>query len=83
VHERGRKVRLAPIEFDLFRALIRNRGKMMTHRALLTEVWGPRHGGDVQALRFHVTNLRKKIQSPGRRQHYIRTEIGVGYRLVT
>jgi len=82
VRDDGRKIRLTAIEYDLLRVLARHRGKVMTHRALLTEVWGPGYELDTATLRFHIANLRKKIEPAGRREHYLRTEIGVGYRLV-
>ncbi|HEV7461951.1 MAG TPA: winged helix-turn-helix domain-containing protein [Solirubrobacteraceae bacterium] len=51
----------------------------MTHRALLTEVWGPQYGEDTQVLRAHVANLRHKIE-PAEGPRYIKTDPGVGYR---
>ena len=76
----SREIHLTAIEYELLRILVRDRGKVVTHRALLTEVWGPAYDADVPTLRFHIANLRKKID-PGHREHYIRTEIGVGYRM--
>jgi two-component system KDP operon response regulator KdpE len=53
----------------------------MTHRALLTDVWGPEYADDVTVLRGQIANLRRKIEPPqGPRRHYVRTESGVGYR---
>jgi two-component system KDP operon response regulator KdpE len=77
------EIRLTAIEYELLRLLVRNRGKVLTHRHLLTEVWGPAYDADVATLRFHIANLRKKLEPPGRREHLIRTEVGVGYRLMT
>ena len=75
----GDEVHLTPTEFDLLRLLVRNRGRLMTHRDLLTSVWGPAYGDDTQVLRAHIANLRRKIEPPeGRR--FIRTDPGVGYR---
>ena len=75
----GEEVHLTPTEFDLLRLLVRNRGRLMTHRDLLLSVWGPGYGDDTQVLRAHIANLRRKIEpSAGRR--YIRTDPGVGYR---
>ncbi|HJS95071.1 MAG TPA: response regulator transcription factor [Solirubrobacteraceae bacterium] len=75
----GQEVHLTPTEFDLLRHLVNNRGRLMTHRELLTEVWGPGYGEDTQVLRAHIANLRRKIEpTDGRR--YIRTDPGVGYR---
>jgi len=76
----GAEVHLTPIEFDLLRALVRNRGRLMTHRALLTEVWGPGYENDTPVLRTHVANLRRKLESAGEAPSLIRTDPGVGYR---
>jgi two-component system KDP operon response regulator KdpE len=74
-------VHLTPIEFDLLRVLVRNRGRLMTHRALLTEVWGPQYVEDVQPLRTHIARLRAKIEPEGApAPRYIVTDPGVGYR---
>jgi two-component system, OmpR family, KDP operon response regulator KdpE len=79
VRRDGDDVHLTPTEFDLLRALARNRGRLMTHRELLTTVWGPGYGDDTQVLRAHVANLRRKIE-PDTGPRYIRTDPGVGYR---
>ena len=71
----GEEVHLTPIEFDLLRTLGRERGRLLTHRALLVEVWGPEYANDTAVLRTHIANLRRKIGP----QH-IRTDPGVGYR---
>jgi two-component system KDP operon response regulator KdpE len=75
----GSEVHLTPTEFDLLRLLVRNRGRLMTHRELLVSVWGPGYGEDTQVLRAHIANLRRKIE-PAQGPRYIRTEPGVGYR---
>jgi two-component system, OmpR family, KDP operon response regulator KdpE len=80
VRRAGEEVHLTPIEFDLLRVLVRNRGRLMTHRMLLNEVWGPNAVEDTQALRSHIANLRRKLETPGERPRYIRTDPGVGYR---
>ena len=82
VRRDGAEVHLTPIEYDLLKALVRNRGRLMTHRALLTEVWGPQYVDDTQVLRTHIANLRRKIEPPGEPRH-IRTDAGVGYRFHT
>jgi two-component system KDP operon response regulator KdpE len=82
VRRDGEEVHLTPIEFDLLRTLVRHRGRLMTHRALLVEVWGPQYGDDTQVLRAHIANLRRKIEPPGERR-YIRTDAGVGYRFAS
>jgi two-component system KDP operon response regulator KdpE len=79
VQREGEEVHLTPIEFDLLRTLVRHRGRLMTHRALLIEVWGPQYADDTQVLRAHIANLRRKIEPSGERR-YIRTEPGIGYR---
>jgi two-component system, OmpR family, KDP operon response regulator KdpE len=80
VRRAGEQVRLTPIEFDLLRVLVRNRGRLMTHRALLTEVWGPEYVDDVQTLRTHIARLRAKIEPAGQAPRFIVTDPGVGYR---
>jgi two-component system, OmpR family, KDP operon response regulator KdpE len=79
VRRDGNEVHLTPKEFDLLRVLARNRGRLMTHRELLTTVWGPGYGADTQVLRAHVANLRRKIE-PDENPRYIKTDPGVGYR---
>lgn len=79
VRRDGDEVHLTPKEFELLRVLARNRGRLMTHRELLTTVWGPGYGEDTQVLRAHVANLRRKIE-PAEGPRYIRTDPGVGYR---
>jgi two-component system KDP operon response regulator KdpE len=79
VQRDGVEVHLTPIEFRLLETLARNRGRLMTHRALLTEVWGPEYAEDVTVLRGHLANLRRKIEPAGGHR-YIRTDPGVGYR---
>jgi len=79
VRRDGEAVHLTPTEFELLRTLAQNRGRLMTHRALLVEVWGVEYEDDVQVLRAHVANLRSKIEPPDG-PRYIRTDPGVGYR---
>jgi two-component system KDP operon response regulator KdpE len=79
----GEEVHLTPTEFDLLRLLVRNRGRLMTHRDLLVAVWGPGYALDTTVLRAHIANLRRKIEPESRtpgRQRLIRTDPGVGYR---
>jgi len=81
VRRDGEAVHLTPIEFDLLRALARNRGRLMTHRKLLLEVWGPEYVEDIQPLRTHIARLRAKIEPDGADgPRYILTDPGVGYR---
>jgi two-component system, OmpR family, KDP operon response regulator KdpE len=79
VHVAGAEVHLTPTEFDLLRQLVRNRGRLMTHRDLLMSVWGAGYAEETQVLRAHVANLRRKIE-PADGPRLIRTESGVGYR---
>jgi two-component system KDP operon response regulator KdpE len=83
VRREGEEVHLTPTEFGLLRTLLRNRGRLMTHRALLAEVWGPGYADDTQLLRVHIANLRRKIEPDPTRPRWIRTDAGVGYRLVS
>ena len=81
VRRDGREVKLTPIEFKLLSALARNRGRLMTSRALLSEVWGSAYASDAPLLRTHIANLRHKIEGPDASGWlYIKTEPGVGYR---
>lgn len=73
----GAVVHLTPIEFRLLTTLMRNCGRLLTHRAILTEVWGLAYADDVATLRTHLANLRRKL---GPTATLIRTEPGVGYR---
>jgi two-component system KDP operon response regulator KdpE len=80
VRRDGAEVHLTPIEFNLLRALVRNRGRLLTHRALLTEVWGPQYADATDVLRTHIANLRRKLEPGDGPPRYIRTDPGVGYR---
>ena len=81
VRRDGELVHLTPIEFELLRTLVRNRGRLMTHRKLLAEVWGPEYVEDIQPLRTHIARLRAKIEPEGADgPRYIVTDPGVGYR---
>ncbi len=75
-----REVHLTPTEFDLLHALMRGRGRLLTHRSLLSDVWGTGYADDTQVLRVHVANLRRKIEPEPGRPRYIVTDPGVGYR---
>jgi two-component system KDP operon response regulator KdpE len=77
----GAEVHLTPIEFSLLRVLALNRGLLMTHSQLLTEVWGPQYADATPVLRTHIANLRGKLQAGERQPPLIRTDSGIGYRL--
>ncbi|HEX4718172.1 MAG TPA: response regulator [Thermoleophilaceae bacterium] len=74
-------VHLTPIEFDLVRVLALNRGRLVTHRQLLQEVWGPSYSDETHYLRVHVAHIRAKLELDPARPRYVITEPGVGYRL--
>jgi two-component system KDP operon response regulator KdpE len=77
----GGEVKLSPKEFDLLRHLVMHAGKVLTHRQLLREVWGPAQADEVQYLRVLVRGLRAKLEPDPARPTHILTETGVGYRL--
>ena len=76
----GQAVRLSPKEYDLLAQLVEGRGKVITHRQLLTAVWGATHAEDVQYLRVFVAQLRGKVEPDPSTPSLITTEPGVGYR---
>jgi two-component system KDP operon response regulator KdpE len=78
----GRRVALTPHEFELLRYLAQNEGKLLTHRMILREVWGPLYGNESHYLHVYVSQLRRKIETDPARPRYILTEPGAGYRLV-
>lgn len=75
----GEEVRVSNKEWEILRLLVINAGKVLTHRILMAEVWGPK--ADVQYLRIYVRQLRQKIERDPERPEHILTETGVGYRL--
>jgi two-component system KDP operon response regulator KdpE len=77
-----RPVALTPIEYDLLRVLAQNEGKLLTHPALLREVWGPAFQEESNYLHVHVSHLRRKIEPDPARPRYLLNQPGVGYRLV-
>ncbi|TMM10162.1 MAG: response regulator [Actinobacteria bacterium] len=78
----GRPVQLTPHEFKLLRLLVVNRGKLLTHSAILREVWGRAYTDESHYLHVYVSQLRRKIEPEPTRPRYILTEPGAGYRLV-
>ncbi len=77
----GKEVHLTPIEYRLLTTLVRHAGKVLTHRQLLKEVWGPPYGDQSHYLRVHMAHLRRKLEADPARPRYLLTEPGVGYRL--
>jgi two-component system, OmpR family, KDP operon response regulator KdpE len=77
------EVRLTPIEYRLLAVLVRHAGRVVTHRQLLREVWGPSQTEQTHYLRVYLANLRRKLEADPARPRFLRTEPGVGYRLLT
>jgi len=78
----GERIKLTPHEFDLLRVLAQNRGKLLTHRMLLREVWGPAYGSEAHYLHVYISHLRGKIEPDPSKPQYVITEPGAGYRFV-
>ena len=78
----GKKVHLTPTEYRLVVLLAKNAGKVLTHKILLRDVWGPGSITETQYLRVFMANLRRKLEVDPAQPRYLMTEIGVGYRLV-
>jgi two-component system KDP operon response regulator KdpE len=78
----GKAVHLTPHQYELLRLFALNEGKLLTHRALLQEVWGPGYDGAANLLHVNVSQLRRKIEPDRARPRYLLTEAGAGYRLV-
>jgi len=77
----GSEVHLTPIEYNLLATLVKHAGKVLTHRQLLHAVWGPDYGYEAHYLRVYMAQLRRKLEADPADPRYLRTEIGVGYRL--
>ena len=77
----GGLIQLTPKEYDLLVHLMRNAGKVLTHRQLLSEVWGPNATEQAHYLRVYMAHLRRKLETDAARPRYLLTEAGVGYRL--
>ena len=77
------EVHLTPNEYKLLQVLLRHPGKVLTHRQLLNEVWGPNHTEQAHYLRVYIAQLRRKLEREPARPRYLFTEPGVGYRLIT
>ena len=83
VRKAGQEVHLTPLEFDLLALLVRNSNKVMSHRLLLSRVWGAAYADQTQYLRVFMGTLRHKLEDAPADPKFFRTEPGVGYRLVT
>jgi two-component system, OmpR family, KDP operon response regulator KdpE len=82
VHKRGIAIHLTPIEYRLLTLLITNSGKVLTHRQILRDVWGPSHSEDGHYVRVYMGHLRQKLEDDPAQPKHILTETAVGYRLV-
>jgi len=78
---KGKEIKLTPTEYSLLRLLVRNAGKVVTHRQILKEVWGPNYGEQTHYLRVYMAHLREKLEDDASRPELLLTEPGVGYRL--
>jgi two-component system, OmpR family, KDP operon response regulator KdpE len=79
----GREVALTPTEYELLKAFIAHPDKVLTDRMLLQRVWGPEYGSEAHYLHVYMARLRKKVEEDPQNPRYLRTEPGVGYRLVS
>ncbi|WP_367065389.1 two-component system response regulator KdpE [Oryzisolibacter sp. LB2S] len=82
VERAGQALHLTPIEYRLLTHLAAHPEKVLTHQQLLQAVWGPGHASDTHYVRVHMANLRKKLEDDPARPRHLRTEAGIGYRLV-
>ncbi len=82
VYLSGEEIHMTPMEYSLLSLLFRNMGKVLTTGFIITEIYGKTYGTDTQALRALMAGLRRKIEENPGKPRYIRTEVGVGYRLV-
>jgi two-component system KDP operon response regulator KdpE len=82
VHKGGAAIHLTPIEYRLLTLLVANAGKVLTHRQILREVWGPAHSEDGHYVRVYMGHLRQKLEDDPAQPKHILTETAVGYRLI-
>jgi two-component system KDP operon response regulator KdpE len=82
VYRNGDELHVTPLEYSLLALFFKNTGKVLTTNYILREIWGHGYGSDTQALRTLMAGLRRKIEEDPAKPRYIKTEIGVGYRLV-
>ena len=82
VYLEGREIHMTPMEYSLLSLLFRNMGKVLTTGFIIQKIYGETYGTDTQALRALMAGLRRKIEANPGKPRYIRTEVGVGYRLV-
>ncbi len=82
VRRAGVEVRLTAKEYAMLRLLVSHRGKVVTHGQMLRELWGPKSEDNTHYLRVHMTHIRQKLESDPHKPRHLRTESGIGYRLV-
>jgi two-component system KDP operon response regulator KdpE len=82
VRRDGEEVRLTAKEYALLALLVQHRGKVVTHRQILRELWGPNEEENTQYLRVHMTHLRQKLEALPHQPKHLRTDAGIGYRLI-
>ena len=82
VRRAGAEVKLTPKEYALLRLLVLHRGKVLTHQQILRELWGPKSTEQTHYLRVHMAHLRQKLETDPHHPRHLRTESGIGYRLV-
>jgi two-component system KDP operon response regulator KdpE len=78
---KGKEIKLTPTEYSLLRLLVRNAGKVVTHRQILKEVWGPNYAEQTHYLRVYMAHLREYLVADPSRPELLLTEPGVGYRM--
>jgi two-component system KDP operon response regulator KdpE len=83
VRRTGEEVHLTPIEYRLLSVLMANAGRVLTHRQLLREVWGPSHVEQTHYVRIYMQHLRQKLEANPAQPKHLLTETAVGYRLLT
>jgi two-component system KDP operon response regulator KdpE len=82
VRRAGNEIHLTAKEYALFQLLVRHRGKVVTHRQILRELWGPNAEDNTHYLRVHMTHLRQKLEADPHAPRYLKTDAGIGYRLI-
>lgn len=82
VQRKGLEVKLTPREYALLKLLVQHRGRVVTHGQILREIWGPHSEENTHYLRVHMTHLRQKLEAEPHRPRHLKTESGIGYRLV-
>lgn len=82
VQRKGAEVKLTPREYSLLKLLVQHRGRVVTHGQILREIWGPNSEENTHYLRVHMAHLRQKLEAEPHRPRHLKTESGIGYRLV-